>query len=187
MSVCILNRWTLGVTFALALAVTALADSGKMFLVADDCDPHDFDWVAVGGCFRDKGEVTRAEFRRANQNGYPGHPSWRIVPPYVAKQSDDEIRVRNTGGRVHTFTEVARFGGGYIATLNPQGSIPAPECATVDPASGALSPAPDALATTLAPGAEMRVEDLKPGTHNFQCCVHPWMRSTVKLTDDDRQ
>jgi len=32
----------------------------------------------------------------------------------------------------------------------------------------------------------MRVEDLKPGTHNFQCCVHPWMRSTVKITDDDR-
>ena len=184
----IVNRWTLGVTFAVALAVavTAFADSGKMFRVTDDCDPNDVDWVAVGGCFRDGGEVTRAEFRRANQNGYPGHPSWRIVPPYVAEQSDYEIRVRNAGGRVHTFTEVANFGGGYIATLNPPSAIPAPECATVDAATGALGPAPDAVATTLAPGAEMRVEDLKPGTHNFQCCVHPWMRSTVKITGNDR-
>ena len=181
----ILNRWTLGVAFAIGLAVTALADSGKRFLITDDCDPHDSDWVAVGGCFRASGEVTRAEFRAANQNGYPGHPAWRIVPAYVAEQSDDVIRVRNTGGRVHTFTEVARFGGGYNPLLNPAGAIPAPECATVDPVSGALSPAPAALATTLGVGSEMRIEGLKPGTHNFMCCIHPWMRSTVKVTGDD--
>lgn len=181
----IVNRWTLTVTLAAALAVTALADSGRRFLITDDCDPNDLDWVAVGGCFRDGGEVTRAEFRAANQNGYPGHPSWRIVPPYVREQSATEIRVRNTGGRVHTFTEVARYGGGFNATQNPQSAIPAPECATVDPATGALSPAPAAVATTLAPGAEMRVEGLTSGTHNFQCCIHPWMRSTVKITNEE--
>jgi hypothetical protein len=173
------------VTFALAVAVTAFADSGKRFLITDDCDPTDADWVAVGGCFRDGGDVTRAEFRRANENGYPGHPSWRIIPPYVAEQSRDEIRARNTGGRVHTFTEVEKFGGGFNAGQNPPGAIPAPECATVDPATGALNPAAAAIATTLAPGAEMRVEDLKPGAHNFQCCIHPWMRSTVKIVPQD--
>ena len=181
----IFNRWILGVTCAVGIAVTAFADSGKRFLITDDCDPNDGDWVAVGGCFRDKGEVTRAEFRAANLNGYPGHPSWRIVPPYVGKQTENVIRVLNRGGRVHTFTEVARFGGGNNPTQNPQGATPAPECATVDPATGALSPAPAAVATTIAPGAELRVEGLAPGTHNFQCCIHPWMRSTVKITDDD--
>ena len=179
-----LNRWILGVVFAIGLAVAASADSGKRFLITDDCDPHDSDWIAVGGCFQESGEVTRAEFRAANQNGYPGHPSWRIVPPYVAEQSDNEIRVRNTGGRTHTFTEVVRFGGGYIPGQNAAGATPAPECAIVDPVSGALRPAPAALSTTLGAGAEMRIEALGPGTHNFQCCIHPWMRSTVKITDD---
>ena len=181
-----LNRWTLCVAFAIGLAVTAIADSGRGFLLTDDCDPNDAAWVAVGGCFRVGGVVTRAEFRAANQNGFPGHPAWRIVPPYVREQSDDAIRVGNTGGRVHTFTEVARFGGGYNPVLNPAGATPAPECAIVDPVSGALGPSPAALATTLAPGGEMRVEGLTSGTHNFQCCIHPWMRSTVKVTVGDQ-
>jgi hypothetical protein len=178
-------RWSVGLAFAVSLALTASADGGRTFFVTDDCDPNDPDWGPVGGCFRDGGEVTRAEFRSANQNGFPGHPSWRIVRPYVADLSDDEVRVRNTGGRVHTFTEVARFGGGYNPGQNPQSAIPAPECATVDPATGALSPAPSAVATTLAPGAGMRIEGLTPGTHNFQCCIHPWMRSTVKISNED--
>lgn len=182
----ILIRWTIGISFAAALAATVFADSGKRFLITDDCDPTDGDWTAVGGCFRDGGgEVTRAEFRGANENGHPGHPSWRIVPPYVAERSGDEIRIRNTGGRDHTFTEVNKFGGGYNAGQNARGAAVAPECATVDPATGALTPAPAAVATTVAPGGEMRVEGLSPGTHNFQCCIHPWMRSTVKITNDD--
>jgi hypothetical protein len=178
----IFKGWSLAVTLAVVLAVTASADSGSKFVVTDDCAPN-ADW-GPNGCLRERGEVTRAEFAAANANRYPGHPAWRIVPPYVAEQSDDEIRVMNTGGRGHTFTEVERFGGGFVAALNPPGAAFAPECAIANP-DGTLRPAPAAAATTLAPGAELRVEDLEVGTHNFQCCIHPWMRTTVKIKDDD--
>jgi hypothetical protein len=171
-----IRRWSLAVTFAAVLAVVASADSGKKFEITDDCAPN-ADW-GPGGCLRESGEVTRAEFAAANANLYPGHPAWRIVPPYATDQTQDDIRVTNTGGRGHTFTEVQRFGGGFVAVLNPPGALLAPECALANP----LRPAPAAEATTLAPGAELRVEGLQPGTHNFQCCIHPWMRTTVKIT-----
>jgi hypothetical protein len=177
----IVSRWTLGATFAVVLAVTTSADTGKKFVVTDDCDPNAADWAPPnGGCFHEIGEVSRAEFRAANANGYPGHPSWRIVPPYVAEQNQEEIRVENTGGRGHTFTEVASFGGGFVAGLNPMGATLASECAIRNP-DGTLRPAPEAMATSLAPGAALSVPPLAPGTHNFQCCIHPWMRTTVKV------
>ena len=180
----IMTRSILGVTLLVALAVATSAESGKKFEVTDDCAPN-ADW-GPGGCLRASGDVTRAEFGAANANRYPGHPSWRIIAPYVAAQFQPDIRVENTGGRGHTFTEVARFGGGFVAPLNPQGAVPAPECALVN-ADGSLSPAAPALATTLAPGAELTVQGLQPGTHNFQCCIHPWMRSTVKIKPPEDQ
>lgn len=178
------TRWTLGSTLLVVLAVTASADSGKKFEVTDDCAPN-ADWEDFGGCFRESGDVTRAEFGAANVNRYPGHPSWRIVPPYVAEQFQPTIRAENTGGRGHTFTEVARFGGGFVAPLNPPGALLAPECATI--IDGVLTPAPAALATMLPPGAELSVPGLQPGTHNFQCCIHPWMRTTVKIKAPEDQ
>ena len=81
---------------------------------------------------------------------------------------------------------MASFGGGFVAALNPQGAVPAAECAIVN-TDGTLSPSPAALATILAPGAELRVEGLQPGTHNFQCCIHPWMRTTVKVKAEEDQ
>ena len=180
----ITTRWTVATTFLVVLAVTASADSGKRFEVTDDCAPN-ADW-GVGGCLRESGDVTRAEFAAANANRYPGHPAWRIDPPYVREQFQPDIRAENTGGRGHTFTQVASFGGGFVPALNPQGAVPAAECAIVN-ADGSLSPSPAALATTLAPGAELRVEGLQPGTHNFQCCIHPWMRTTVKIKAADDQ
>ena len=121
----IVTRWTFGAAFLVVLAVTAFAHSGKEFVVTDDCDPNAAHWL--GGCLQESGEVSRAEFAAANASRFPGHPSWRIVPPYVGEQEEDDIRVENTGGRPHTFTEVARFGGGYIAGLNTQGVTLAPE------------------------------------------------------------
>ena len=180
----IVTRWTLGSTLLVVLAVTASADSGKKFEVTDDCAPN-ADWENFGGCFRESGDVTRAEFMAANANRFPGHPSWRIVPPYVAEQFQPDIRAENTGGRGHTFTEVVSFGGGFVAGLNPQGAVPAPECATIN--NGVLIPAQAALETMLPPGAELKVEGLQPGTHNFQCCIHPWMRTTVKVKAADDQ
>lgn len=181
----ITTRWTLA-TFLIVLAVSASADSGKKYEVTDDCAP-DADWGA-GGCLRDSGDVTRAEFNDANANGHPGHPAWRIVEPYVNDQLQSNIRVENTGGRGHTFTEVARFGAGFVPPLNAADAVPAPECAIVN-TDGSLSPSPSALATMIAPGGDLQVDGLEPGTHNFQCCIHPWMRTTVKVrsTEPDQR
>ena len=174
----IVTRWTLGIAFLAVLAVSAAADSGKKFEVTDDCAPN-ADW-GPGGCLKESGSVTRAEFNAANANRYPGHPAWRIVSPYEAIQNQSEIRAQNTGGRGHTFTEVAAFGAGFVPPLNPPGALLAPECAVAN-GDGTNSPGPGAGATMLAPCAEVRVQGLQPGTHNFQCCIHPWMRTTVKI------
>jgi hypothetical protein len=174
----IVTRWIVGIAFGGVLAVSAIAESGKKFQVTDDCAPN-ADW-GPDGCLKDSGSVTRVEFNAANANRYPGHPAWRIVSPYEATQNQSEIRAENTGGRGHTFTEVAAFGGGFVPPLNPPGVGLAPECAVVN-SDGTISPGAGAVATALAPGAELRVQGLQPGTHNFQCCIHPWMRTTVKI------
>jgi len=73
---------------------------------------------------------------------------------------------------VHTFTRVAQFGGGIVPALNTASNNPveAPECAALA-ASDMLSPG--ASFTTLPAAAS--------GTHLYQCCIHPWMRSTVTV------
>jgi hypothetical protein len=170
----VMIRWTLGVAFLVVLAVSASADSGrgKRFVITDDCDPNDPGWEAIGGCTAD-GQVTVAEFFEALPQG---HPSWRIEPPYVEDRRQTGIRVRNTGGRDHTFTEVARFGNGFVPVVNAQGAFTAPEC--VAPSGG-----PNPNVVILEPGDRQEIRNLAPGTHNFQCCIHPWMRTVVKIAE----
>jgi hypothetical protein len=33
----------------------------------------------------------------------------------------------------------------------------------------------------LTPGAREEKTGLAPGLHKFQCCIHPWMRATVRV------
>ncbi|TMI22121.1 MAG: hypothetical protein E6H38_00460 [Betaproteobacteria bacterium] len=92
-------------------------------------------------------------------------------PPYVEIQADDDLMVRNRGGRVHTFTEVRDFGGGKIPSpaLN-KGLVTAPECP---------------VSTDIAPGGKAEVGGLAEGNHHFQCCIHPWMRAVIKVKRED--
>jgi len=141
--------------------------------IRDDCDPRDPTWAPTGGCLLREGDVDRAEFNAALPSPLSaaviGHQAWRMDPSYLKIETDDNVGVRNRGGRVHTFTEVAAFGGGRVPPLN-QGLTPAPECAT---------------ATDLPPGARMELTNLSPGNHRFQCCIHPWMRALVKVKTGD--
>jgi plastocyanin len=135
----------------------------------DDCDPTDETWTEVGGCLRKQGNVTRAEFFAAA--GSPlsaavvGHPAWRNSPSYLVIKEGGTVRVRNAGGRGHTFTEVKAFGGGTVPPLN-QGLTPAPECP---------------LAIGIAPGESVELSGLAVGDHLFQCCLHPWMRAQISV------
>jgi hypothetical protein len=146
----------------------------KKIAVRDDCDPTDPAWAPTGGCTLKGGVVTFAEFGQFLFSplvpGTPvGHPAWRMDPTYVRTDSNKTIKVSNEGGRGHSFTEVADFGGGMIPTLNGTLTL-APECA-----ANVVGP------TLLAPGAKLELHDLAVGNHKFQCCIHPWMRMLVKV------
>ena len=150
----------------------AADDHNRKIAIRDDCDPDDPGWTPTGGCSLEDGDVSFAEFGVELQSPLAptsviGHQAWRNDPPYLKIREGQTVRVRNRGGRAHTFTEVANFGGGKIPNpaLN-KGLVTAPEC----PAS-----------TNLAPGASTTVENLAAGNHRFQCCIHPWMRAIVKV------
>jgi hypothetical protein len=164
--------------FVVPLAPSAIADveHSRHVVINDDCDPNDATWNAVGGCFQPQGDVTRAEF--ASQLISPkaasvvGHLAWRNDPTYVEINANDFLTAKNAGGRVHTFTKVAQFGGGRGANpLLNFGLVQANECVTP------VGAVPD----DIAPGEHVVVHGLTPGNHHFQCCLHPWMRTTVKV------
>ena len=140
----------------------------------DDCNPTDPGWSPTGGCgLKPKdGDVTMGEFGALlfSQLGpgiLIGHPSWRNEPSHLVVTSRKTVRVRNRGGRGHTFTKVAEFGGGYVSPLN--GALTqAQECT---PQQTQLVP----------PGGDSEVTGLAPGLNRFQCCIHPWMRATIRV------
>jgi len=148
-------------------------DDDQKITIRDDCDPTDPGWAPTGGCALEQGDVNFAEFNGELSSPLSlsviGHQAWRMDPSYLKVETDNDVRVRNTGGRTHTFTEVAAFGGGRVPPLN-QGLVMAPECAT---------------ATNIPPGTGVQVSGLSLGNHRFQCCIHPWMRAIVKVKPED--
>jgi hypothetical protein len=179
---------------ALALMALAAPDLGghdgdrddnrgsRSIELVDDCDPDDPAWLPVG-CLQKDGDVTAAEFNAflrspLYDNIAPtgvepglflvGHPSWRNEPSHVVIRAGKELRIRNVGGRPHTFTPVAEFGGGVVPPLNV-GTQPAPECAA---------------SVRLEPGDRTRLTAGGEGIQRFQCCFHPWMRATVRVVAD---
>jgi plastocyanin len=149
----------------------------------DNCADDDPAYDPFGGCPEAapfpgsasyRGDVTAAEFFAllfsplAPGQQVIGHPSWRNEPSYISVRSGQKVRVTNRGGRVHTFTEVANFGGGFVGLLN--GALqPATECA--NPAD----------LTFVGYGGATTLNNLDPGLHKFQCCIHPWMRGAVRV------
>lgn len=146
--------------------------------IMDDCDPTAF---PPGGCLlgSHEGDVTPAGFGALLHSPlYPtvvGHPSWRNEPSYLSVALGKTVKVKNDGGRVHTFTKVASFGGGFVPPLNGVGVpgkvplIPAPECA------------PPPVSVLVVPGDSIEVKELAAGTYTYQCCIHPWMRATINV------
>jgi hypothetical protein len=35
--------------------------------------------------------------------------------------------------------------------------------------------------TRIIQGSELHITGLSKGEHHFECCIHPWMRVTVKV------
>src|SRR5438093_4918841 len=117
----------------------------KQIAILDDCDPRDPNWASVGGCTLEEGEFTLAEFNAflvsPLSSAVIGHSAWRFNPAYLKIKPDETLRVMNEGGWLHTFTEVATFGGGRVPPLSigltppPGGSnLPAPIASLPHPA-----------------------------------------------------
>jgi plastocyanin len=162
---------SVGGILIVAVVATAAARIRTVW-VEDRCDPASFNAVlGEGACVETNGDkVTFDKFIKALFNG--GHPAWRFNPKRPEVRTGDIVQAANTGGEVHTFTEVAAFGGGFVPELNePLGLTPVPECLN----ETIVGP------TFVLPGGSLDVEGLSQGVHRFQCCIHPWMRAEVKV------
>jgi plastocyanin len=137
----------------------------RLIGMKDACDPETF---AEIGCLRTGGGVTLDHFlAKLGKKGVVG--AWHFAPPNLNARVGQTLRAANGGGEVHTFTEVEEFGGGIVPLLNDLSGNPepAPEC---------LALAPEDF---VPPGATYEDEVEEAGSERYQCCIHPWMRTTV--------
>jgi hypothetical protein len=174
-----------------AVVVVAASDT-RAFRIRDDCDPKTFNAGPPDGpgsptplCNENfDGGTTFAEFiEELTEDGTIG--SWRFNPDRVELDRGERTVLESRGGEFHTFTKVANFGGGIVAGLNDLtgsgGTVP--ECGSLDnlaPPSPANLFVPDGF---VVPGPTAgRSDELPRGSSTkWQCCIHPWMRSEIKV------
>jgi plastocyanin len=138
----------------------------------DACDDVSFNAAFGDGICLDGlgGGVTVDTFLRVLTNSQ-NMGAWHFAPGSVRLKSGQEVQAFNSGGEVHTFTEVAEFGGGFIPELNELTGdvVPAPECL-------------DFASIEFIAAGDTGTPELKaPGTYHYECCIHPWMRATVTV------
>lgn len=162
------------VVIAVAGAVGTRAADVELVRIQDRCDQATFPPEA--GC-QGSGGVTFSRFLDKLNPTDGGHPAWNF---HFGKGHIDEgepLRLENTGGEPHSFTEVSAFGTGVVPQLNA--ALPAGTPPAVPVGFGSLEEANGA--TILLPGGERTLMNLSPGTHHFQCLIHPWMRLDVEV------
>jgi plastocyanin len=142
----------------------------------DECDPTTFN-AALGPDFCHN--VTIGAFTTLDQlfaqaaAGTPD-PGWDFEPDTLRIKKGTPVVVVDQGGEPHTFTEVAKFGGGFIPGLNAPGENTVPECV-----GGFKNVA--VARTRILQGSHTEIKDLSKGEHLFECCIHPWMRVKVEV------
>jgi hypothetical protein len=171
-------------------ATASGASSGpQVFRLRDRCEPRSFNAAVGDEICTGNGDVTFDQFIAEVEKKHE-HGAWNLSPEQVTVQAGTPLRIRNEGGEVHTFTKVARFGGGFVDILNElsRNPVPRPACAR-KAADGTLVPrAPSATNLFLPGGARATVSTgagtkVTSGLNRFQCCLHPWMRTRVSVTN----
>jgi len=139
----------------------------------DNCDPTSFNAALGAGTCTGTGSMTLAQFN-AELQATQQVTAWRYVPATLTMRVGQTIAAMNVGGEEHTFTEVDDFGGGIVPSLNSASGNPveAPECAQLG-------------ATDFVASGQTFTTDVATtvGTEKYQCCIHPWMRAVVTVTN----
>jgi hypothetical protein len=171
-------RITLALGLAVAMTVVAArlaADGPEVVQLRDDCDTVTFDAaIGDGTCNPAAGGDTTFQAFVADVLAKGSVDEWRFNNDHISNPKP--IVAQNRGGETHTFTRVANFGDGSIAPplndlLHKTAKDIAPECIT-DITTGHFS-------TFVPSGTSANVNDVKGGD-KFQCCIHPWMRTSVR-------
>ena len=160
----------------LSLTTGAGAVQGdKKVRLYDDCEPTSFNAVLGDGACVGNGHTTFDEFIAELEATQDAH-AWRNQPTAMLLNVGRPTFIENRGGETHTFTPVANFGGGFVNELNgiSGNPVPAPECLNIPalvfiPAGGTEE------------GPTAGSSELPVGSHKFQCCIHPWMRTVVEV------
>ena len=158
--------------------------------IRDYCDPASFN-AAIGPdtCVRDTsdGAITFNGFV-AELGADKSVGAWRFAPEQIRVSQGTTLQLQNLGGETHTFTEVKRFGGGFLDFLNAASGnpVPAPECAQV--VNGSLVPQPPSEENIFIPAGGSATLPLEHETvARYQCCIHPWMRITITPKDQHHE
>ena len=173
-----LTLWLIPAPAALAQEEKA-APTPVQIVALDECDPTTFNAVLgpdfcknVALAFVFPFATTFDQLFAEAAAGAPD-PGWDFEPDSVTIRKGTPLIVVNQGGEPHTFTEVAKFGGGFVPPLNG-GQASVPECA------GGFKDVAVAR-TRILQGSQLQVTGLSKGEHHFECCIHPWMRVTVDV------
>jgi plastocyanin len=148
------------------------ASNGGLFQeiqVRDACSPSFNRFVGPGTCIRKEGLPFLRFIAILTKEKSVG--AWKFDPDQQEVKRGATLEVHNRGGEVHSFTRVARFGGGVVDLLNQLSGnpVPRPECLALQPQG------------FLPPGAVERLRVGSAGVERYQCCIHPWMRSTITV------
>jgi hypothetical protein len=188
--VTVLAALAIGLLSSGSSIVSQAKEGNRPVLITDDCEPVSFNAVFPGACVG-SGKTTFDKFIAQitqHQNAF----LWMFAPRESTLPVGKTLGLGNTGGETHTFTKVAEFGGGFVIPLNALSgnAVPRPECTTgaVLVPGVMLEPRLNGPANIFVePGEE---EDgptagdaiLPAGqTVKFQCCIHPWMRTEMRV------
>jgi hypothetical protein len=185
------NSVVFATLFACLFSLSAIAQSAPFVIgIRDACDPPTFnDTIGPGTCI--KGNHGTTKFPLFVQELTDDHiaGAWYFSPLLNASagkfrlitvnlDSGRATSLQNTGGELHTFTRVAKFGGGVVPFLNDLtgNHDPAPECLQPENSSNILVEAGTTEVGPVAGGT-----DLPTGKSLWECCIHPWMRMTIEV------
>ena len=155
-------------TEPISVSQAVARDAERLIIMRDACDPESFGAVGVT-CIR-AGGITLDRFLGL-LGKHQTVEAWGFSPTRTDAHVGQTLLALNQGGEVHTFTQVAAFGGGVNDLLNELSGnpTPAPECQDLP------------AAAFIAPGASQQAEVRAPGTKHYQCCIHPWMRLDLRV------